>query len=147
MADTKISALPELTGANTASVDMIPIVDQSAVQTKKITLGELQAAPVSAGTANGILYLNGSKVASSGSALTFDGTTLGVGDITSAKFGFYSEGAGSVQTTTGYWRLANGDGEQRTDGTQDNRCSHEPEPAWNSVDDPHREPDRLTRFL
>ena len=32
----------------------------------------------SAGTANGVLYLNASKVATSGSALTFDGTTLGV---------------------------------------------------------------------
>jgi hypothetical protein len=32
-----------------------------------------------AGTANGVLYLNGSKVATSGSALTFDGTNLGVG--------------------------------------------------------------------
>jgi hypothetical protein len=34
---------------------------------------------LSAGTANGVLYLDGSKVASSGSALTFDGTNLGVG--------------------------------------------------------------------
>ena len=32
-----------------------------------------------AGTANGVLYLNGSKVATSGSALTFDGTNLGLG--------------------------------------------------------------------
>ena len=32
-----------------------------------------------AGTANGVLYLNGSKVATSGSALVFDGTNLGVG--------------------------------------------------------------------
>jgi Chaperone of endosialidase len=31
---------------------------------------------LSAGTANGVLYLNGSKVATSGSALTFDGSTL-----------------------------------------------------------------------
>jgi hypothetical protein len=31
------------------------------------------------GTANGVLYLNGSKVATSGSALTFDGTNVGVG--------------------------------------------------------------------
>ena len=30
------------------------------------------------GTANGVLYLNGSKVATSGSALTFDGTSLSV---------------------------------------------------------------------
>jgi len=33
---------------------------------------------LSGGTANGVLYLNGSKVATSGSALTFDGTTLSV---------------------------------------------------------------------
>ncbi len=32
---------------------------------------------LSAGTANGVLYLNGSKVATSGSALTFNGTELG----------------------------------------------------------------------
>ena len=31
---------------------------------------------LSGGTANGVLYVNGSKVATSGSALTFDGTTL-----------------------------------------------------------------------
>jgi hypothetical protein len=31
------------------------------------------------GTANGVLFLNGSKVVTSGSALTFDGTNLGVG--------------------------------------------------------------------
>ena len=31
------------------------------------------------GTANGVLYLNGSKVATSGSALTFDGTNLAAG--------------------------------------------------------------------
>jgi hypothetical protein len=34
---------------------------------------------LSAGTANGVAYLNGSKVVTSGSALTFDGTSLGVG--------------------------------------------------------------------
>jgi hypothetical protein len=33
----------------------------------------------SGGTANGVLYLNGSKVATSGSALVFDGTNLGIG--------------------------------------------------------------------
>ena len=31
------------------------------------------------GTANGVLYLNGSKVVTSGSALTFDGNNLGIG--------------------------------------------------------------------
>jgi hypothetical protein len=34
---------------------------------------------LSGGTANGVLYLNGSKAATSGSALTFDGTNLSVG--------------------------------------------------------------------
>ena len=38
----------------------------------------------SAGTANGVLYLNGSKVATSGSALVFDGTNLGLGVTPSA---------------------------------------------------------------
>jgi len=33
---------------------------------------------LSGGTANGVLYLNGSKVATSGSALTFDGTNFGL---------------------------------------------------------------------
>ena len=34
---------------------------------------------INAGTANGVAYLNGSKVLTTGSALTFDGTSLGVG--------------------------------------------------------------------
>jgi len=38
---------------------------------------------LSGGTANGVTYLNGSKVLTSGSALTFDGTLLNVGDSTS----------------------------------------------------------------
>jgi hypothetical protein len=39
---------------------------------------------LSGGTANGVAYLNGSKVLTSGSALVFDGTTLGVGIAGSA---------------------------------------------------------------
>jgi hypothetical protein len=39
------------------------------------------AVTLSGGTANGVNYLNGSKVLTSGSALTFDGTTLGTGAI------------------------------------------------------------------
>jgi hypothetical protein len=64
------------------------------------------------GTANGVLYLNGSKVVTSGSALTFDGTNLGVanGSVTAGnsavvltgKFssGFPSSGAGYFQLQT-----------------------------------------------
>jgi hypothetical protein len=51
---------------------------------------------LSGGTANGVLYLNGSKVATSGSALTFDGTTFAVNSAASigsstAKTKFYSD--------------------------------------------------------
>jgi hypothetical protein len=42
-------------------------------------LSVTNALTLSAGTANGVTYLNGSKVLTSGSALTFDGTNFGVG--------------------------------------------------------------------
>jgi len=41
---------------------------------------------LSAGTANGVTYLNGSKVVTSGSALTFDGTNFGVGTASPTRF-------------------------------------------------------------
>ena len=47
----------------------------------------------SSGTANGVAYLNGSKVLTTGSALTFDGTTLTVASRGIAKGGMP---AGSV---------------------------------------------------
>lgn len=90
MADQKISQLTALLGANTASGDLVTIVDISDTTmgasgtNKKMTLAEFQASPVSAGTANGVLYLNGTKVPSSGSALTFDGTNLATTGTASA---------------------------------------------------------------
>jgi hypothetical protein len=42
------------------------------------TLAASGAVTLSGGTANGVTYLNGSKVVTSGSALTFDGTSLGI---------------------------------------------------------------------
>ena len=44
MADRKISELTALTGANTQDTDVLVIVDTSANETKKITLGELENA-------------------------------------------------------------------------------------------------------
>jgi hypothetical protein len=52
-----------------------------------------------AGTANGVLYLNGSKVATSGSALTFDGTNLGVGAATALSL-LHVNGAIRASNTT-----------------------------------------------
>jgi hypothetical protein len=42
------------------------------------TLSTTGAVTITGGTANGVAYLNGSKVLTTGSALTFDGSTLGV---------------------------------------------------------------------
>jgi hypothetical protein len=82
MADKKITQLAALTGANAVAGDELVIVDINDTSmspsgtNKKITLAELQAAPLSAGTANGVVFLNGSKVLTSGSALTFNGVTF-----------------------------------------------------------------------
>jgi len=45
---------------------------------------------LSGGTANGVAYLNGSKVLTTGSALTFDGTNLGVGTSSPSSFSGYT---------------------------------------------------------
>ncbi len=71
-----------ISGANIqdGTVDT-PDIKDSAVTAAKIASAVVTPAKMdfSAGTANGVLYLNGSKVASSGSALVFDGTNLGIG--------------------------------------------------------------------
>jgi hypothetical protein len=49
------------------------------------TLAASGAVTLSGGTANGVPYLNGSKVLTSGSSLVFDGTNLGVGTASPAS--------------------------------------------------------------
>ena len=61
------------------SIDGTPIGATTASTASFTTLSASGNVTLSGGTANGVLYLNGSKVATSGSALTFDGTNLGVG--------------------------------------------------------------------
>jgi len=51
------------------------------------------------GTANGVAYLNGSKVLTTGSALTFDGTNLGVGKTASGQAGFSIVDVGTASTS------------------------------------------------
>ena len=70
---------------------------------------------LSGGTANGVLYLNGSKVATSGSALTFDGTTLSnIGSGDRAKFGtgtrniYIAGDSGGVSLLDGAGQTGNG---------------------------------------
>ncbi len=106
MADKKLSQLTALTGANTAAGDLLYIVDVSepvaADQSKKITLTEFQAAPVSAGTANGVAFLNASKVLTTGSALTFDGTNFGVGGGGDPFGRFYGRSVGLSSASSAF---------------------------------------------
>lgn len=85
MADRKITQLTPLLGVNAVAADELVIVDvtdttmSASGTTKKITLAQLQTAPYTAGTVNSVAYLDGSKVLTTGSALTFDGANLGIG--------------------------------------------------------------------
>jgi hypothetical protein len=84
MADKKIS---QLTSATTPLVgtETLPVVQSgSTVKTpvSDLTAGRavsMLSATLTGGVANGVVYLNASKVTTSGSALVFDGTNLGVG--------------------------------------------------------------------
>ena len=67
------------------------VLKTGASGTTAVTIGSDQSVTfvgsqtLSGGTANGVLYLNGSKVATSGSALVFDGSNLGVGTSSPAS--------------------------------------------------------------
>jgi hypothetical protein len=80
MADKKVSDLAALTGAAVVNNDVLYIVDVSealpADRSKKITIAEFQLAPYSAGTVNGLLYLNATRTVTTGSDLTWDGSIL-----------------------------------------------------------------------
>jgi hypothetical protein len=66
-----------LDGADWASPAALGSTTPAAVSAT--TLSASGNVTLSGGTANGVAYLNGSKVVTSGSALTFDGTNLGLG--------------------------------------------------------------------
>lgn len=83
-------------------VDVAPLVSEDSGNikfTNSITL--------SGGTANGVLYLNSTKVATSGSSLTFDGTNLGLGTATPR---YNTTGITSGITTFTVYNAANGGG-------------------------------------
>ena len=75
MADAKISALPAVS-TPIAGTEVLPIVQSST--TKKISVAEIQAAPFSAQSANGVAFLDASKILNAGALLTFDGSRLDV---------------------------------------------------------------------
>jgi hypothetical protein len=57
------------------------------------------------GTANGVLYLNGSKVATSGSALVFDGTNFGVGGSGDPFGRFYGRSVGISSASSAFLEI------------------------------------------
>jgi hypothetical protein len=73
MADAKISQLP-VASTPLAGTELVPVVQGGA--TEQTTVEAILTGTVPSGTADGVLYLNGSKVVTSGSALTFDGSTF-----------------------------------------------------------------------
>ena len=105
MARTKISEFSS-TPANNTDIDSINIAEgcapsgindairelmsqlkdwQSGTSNDPMVIGSSGSLTLNQGTANGVAYLNGSKVVTSGSALTFDGTNLGIGAATALK--------------------------------------------------------------
>ena len=66
----------------------------------------------SGGTANGVLYLNGSKVVTSGTAFTFNGTNLKIGNPTYAPNTNLSGNLLQIKSSSGfsYLTMGNGDG-------------------------------------
>jgi hypothetical protein len=73
---TLASSILTTTDINGGSIDGTAIGAASASTGAFTTLAASGAVTLSGGTANGVLYLNGSKVVTSGSALTFDGTNF-----------------------------------------------------------------------
>jgi hypothetical protein len=57
------------------------------------------------GTANGVLYLNGSKVATSGAVLVFDGTNLGVGGSGDPFGRFYGRSVGISSASSAFLEI------------------------------------------
>ena len=68
-------------------------------------IGASGSVTLSGGTANGVTYLNGSKVLTSGSALTFDGTSLGIGSSSYGDAGSITASIGVAGTTAGGLQL------------------------------------------
>ena len=82
----KVAGTLVLTGAS-STIDATAIGATTPDTGAFTTLSASGAVTLSGGTANGVTYLNGSKVLTTGSALTFDGTNLGLGAASPGSLG------------------------------------------------------------
>lgn len=93
MADKKISAL---TAATTplAGTEVLPIVQSGTtvkVSAADVTAGRavsMDSATITGGTANGVAYLNASKVLTTGTAIQYSGGNLGLNVTPAAAYGY-----------------------------------------------------------
>jgi len=89
------------TGVGTSTGTGNNVLSASPTLTGTVALAALTASgnlTLNGGTANGVAYLNGSKVLTTGSALTFDGTNFGVGTTSPAvKFVASNGGANGIE--------------------------------------------------
>jgi len=88
-----------LTLGGTLDLTSPPAIGSTTANTGAFTtLSASSTVTLSGGTANGVAYLNGSKVLTTGSALTFDGTSLATTGLVSAAGGAFS---GNINPTSG----------------------------------------------
>jgi hypothetical protein len=103
---TDVIYMDDYVDINGGAIDGTPIGANSASTGAFTTLAASGNVTLSGGTANGVLYLNGSKVATSGSGMVFDGTRFFVGTTTTSTSStqsgeIYSTGAvGFMLTNT-----------------------------------------------
>ena len=98
------------TGVGTSTGTGNNVLSASPTLTGTVALAALTASgnvTLSGGTANGVAYLNGSKVLTTGSALTFDGTNLGVG---TSNVEMYDTNAGANVSTFYRFKYTGGNG-------------------------------------
>jgi hypothetical protein len=115
-ANAAVSIAPTGTGtvtinpATAGTMNNVAIGGSTAAAGSFTTLTTSSTVTLNGGTANGVLYLNGSKVATSGSALVFDGSNLGVGATATALTTYRgAEFAGTTATTGGFLRMRTSD--------------------------------------
>ena len=107
-----------LTSTGVGTINNMSIGATTASTGAFTTLTTSSTVTLNGGTANGVAYLNGSKVVTSGSALTFDGTNFAnTGNITAGTTGSGANlvAYASTYTTNGLVRLFGTDGNNKVE--------------------------------